>query len=340
MVIRRRALALVSLAFFLSSSVLSAQPKEATRKLNKDEQKDFTAISTMLGTANIPANDLGLTWLGSDLLKAQGNNQFVPFSVSVDTSKLSSKQVALFWRAVAKNAPAPDPAAKKDDKGPQYLFQYLQTVDVPSGQAGPTGISRSFVLPAGEYDVYVVAKEPDPKKKSDPPAKFGIVKQTLSVIDLWNGEFNTGSVIVAERLDPLPAPLTLAQIEERPYAAIVAGNEIVPARNPKFKKSGELTVFMPIYNAKVDAAGAPDVVAEYSFYISQNGSEKYFNKTQPQPFNAQTAGQGAAAAGLPGGTTIPLGSFPAGDYRLEIKVTDKLGSKSLTREAKFSVAGS
>ena len=341
MVIRRRALALASLALLLSSSVLSAQPKEQTRKLNKDEQKDLTTISTMLGASQMPANDLGLAWLSSEMLKAQGNNEFIPFSVTVDSTKLSAKQVSLYWRVVSRDAPAPDPKAKKDDKGPQYAYQNLHTVDVPSGQPGPARISRSFVVPAGEYDVYVVVKEPDPKKKSDPPAKIGIVKQTVSVLDLWNGEFNTGSVIVAERMDPVAAPLTPAQIEERPYAAIVVGSEIVPARNPKLSKRGELTVFVPIYNAKVDAAGAPDVIAEYNFYISQNGSEKFFNKTQPQAFNAQTVPAGAdPTAGLPGGQTIPLGSFPEGDYRLEIKITDKLGAKSLTREAKFSVAGS
>ena len=37
---------------------------------------------------------------------------------------------------------------------------------------------------------------------------------------------------------------------------------------------------------------------------------------------------------------MPLASFPEGDYRLEIKITDKLANKSLTRDVNFSVAGS
>jgi len=139
----------------------------------------------------------------------------------------------------------------------------------------------------------------------------------------------------------LPAPLTAAQIEERPFAAVVVGSEIVPARNPKLSKRGELTVFVPIYNAALGTSGSPDVMVEYNFYITQNGSEKFFNKTQPQTFNAQTVPAGTdAAAGLPGGQTIPLSSFPEGQYRLEMKITDKLATKSLTREARFSVSGS
>jgi len=40
------------------------------------------------------------------------------------------------------------------------------------------------------------------------------------------------------------------------------------------------------------------------------------------------------------GQTIPLASFPEGDYRLEIKITDKLATKSVTRDVKFSVSAS
>ena len=176
-------------------------------------------------------------------------------------------------------------------------------------------ISRSFVVGAGNYDVYVVAKEPDPKKKSDPPAKTAIIKQSITVPDLWNGELNTSSVILAERIDPLPAPLTPAQQEERPYA--LGNMEILPASSTKLSKKSELSVFLLIYNAKVDGAtNAPDVTVEYNFYAVQNGAEKFFNKTNPQSLNAQTlpaglrSGRGHdqrsdGAAGLVPGRRLP-----------------------------------
>ena len=40
---------------------------------------------------------------------------------------------------------------------------------------------------------------------------------------------------------------------------------------------------------------------------------------------------------VPGGMTVPLTSFGEGDYRLEIKVTDKTSNKVLTRNVNFSV---
>jgi hypothetical protein len=36
--------------------------------------------------------------------------------------------------------------------------------------------------------------------------------------------------------------------------------------------------------------------------------------------------------------SIPLASFPTGDYRLEIKVTDKSSNKSITQSVAFTVA--
>jgi hypothetical protein len=119
--------------------------------------------------------------------------------------------------------------------------------------------------------------------------------------------------------------------------------EIVPALDTKFTKQAELSTFMLIYNAKTDSANKPDVAVEYSFYVNADGAEKFFNKTNPQNLNAQTLPPEfdfAAGHQLQSGQAVPLASFPEGDYRLEIKITDKIASKTLTREVKFSVSGS
>jgi hypothetical protein len=338
MVTRRRACACASAALLLTSSAVFAQPAEQPRKLSTDERKELTTISTLLNTGQFPANDLALTWVSSDLLKAQGNKEYVPFIVTIDPSKLTGKKVTLYWRVTAKDAPPPDPKAKEDHKPPQYPFENLHMVEIPEG-AGPIRLSRSFTVPAGNYDLSVVAKEPDPKKKGDPPAKFGAFKQAITVPDLWNGELSTSSVIMAEKIDPVAAPLTPMQREERPYA--LGTLEITPTVSARLLKRSELSVFLLIYNSKVDASNAPDVTVEYNFYTVQNGAEKFFNKTNPQTLNGQTLPPGFdAAAGITNGQTVPLASFPEGDYRLEIKITDKLATKSLTREVKFTVAGS
>jgi len=358
MVIRRRAFAAMSAAVLIWSASLLAQnspPQQQQRKLSDAEKKEIQLVLKMVDevAAGQPApNDLSLTWAREDLLKAQGNKQYLPFSVMIDPSKVNGGKVSVYWRVVAKNgaaAPAAE-AGKKDDKKdddknkkPEYAYEDINTVTLPAGQTGPTRISRSFTVAPGDYDVFVVVKEPTPEKapKNAPPAKVSLVKQAVTVPNLWNDELNTSSVIVAERIDPLPAPLTPQQQTERPYA--LGTMEIVPALDTKFTKTSELSTFLLIYNAKTDSANKPDVSVEYSFYTKQAGAEKFFNKTNPQNLNAQTLPpQFDFAAGhqLQSGQAVPLASFPEGDYRLEIKITDKIANKTLTREVNFSISGS
>ena len=216
----------------------------------------------------------------------------------------------------------------------------MNTYSVPGNAKGPEKISRSFAVGPGTYDVYMVVKEPTPEKpqKNAPPQKVSLLKQTVQVPDLWNGELNTSSVFVAERIDPLPAPLTPQQQAERPYA--LGTMEIVPAFDTKFTKNDELSTFLLIYNAKTDKDNKPDVSVEFNFYTTVGGAEKFFNKTNPQNLNAQTLPPEfdfAAGHQLQAGQAVPLASFPEGEYRLEIKVTDKLANKTLTRDVNFTV---
>ena len=345
-VIRRRALALASATLLLLSTPLFAQPKDQARKLTSDESKEFQTITTMLAGAQPPANDLSLSWISSDLLKAQGSKAYVPFTVSIDPSKSTADKVSLYWRvspaSSCGDAPAPPatPAASqgKVKAAPEsYAFENFHTLTLPKGQATHR-ISRSFVVCPGVYELTILVKEPTPKKRGE-TARTGFIKRSITVPDLWSSELNTSSVIVADHIDPLAAPLTPSQLEERPYA--LGRMEITPALDTRFSKKNELSVFLLIYNAKLNESNAPDVTVEYNFYAVQNGTEKFFNKTNPQNLNAQTVPQEFdPTAGLTNGQTVPLASFPEGDYRLEIKITDKIATRTITRDVKFSVTGS
>jgi hypothetical protein len=353
---RRDVLALLVLVLFASSTSLFAQGKDDKKKdeAQKKEIANIVKVVDDLAAGQPGPNDLSLSWLREDVLKAQGNKEYVPFTVQVDTSKITSPNVAFYWRVVAKNpaAAAADPAAagKKDDKKdkdkakkPDYAYEDISFVPVAAGQ-NPMRISRSFTVPGGSYDIFLVAKEPTPDKapKNAPPPKMSAVKQSVTVPDFWNGELATSSVVIAQRIDPLPAPLTPQQQADRPYA--LGMMEIVPTFETKFTKKAELSTFMLIYNPKVDSANKPDVSVEYNFYQKPAGApEKFFNKTNPQNLNAQTLPPNfdlAAGHQLQSGQAVPLASFPEGDYRLEIKITDKIANKTLTREISFTVSPS
>jgi hypothetical protein len=353
-----------AVAVIFSATLLAQNDRNQNRnqpqnqpKLSASQKLDLQAINTMidaLSAGQSAPNDLALAWAREDLLKAQGGRQYVPFTLTIDPTKATaSKVLTVYWRVVLKNVAPPEPppappANQRDAKPvppprPVFAYEDMNTVALPAGATGPMRVSRSFAVGGGSYDVFVIVKEPAPEKpqRNAPRQKASLVKHTIDVPDFWNDELNTSSVFVAERIDPLPAPLTPQQQSERPYA--LGAMEIVPVISTRFAKTSELSTFLLVYNAKTDAANKPDISVEFNFYTKAGGAEKFFNKTNPQNLNAETLPAGfdfAAGHQLQAGQAVPLTAFPEGDYRLEIKVTDKLASKTITRDVNFSVAGS
>src|SRR5262249_29535994 len=345
----------ISAIVVLACSVaLVAQRKDDKKQTDaqKKEILDIVKIVDATAAGQAATNDFGLAWAHEDYLKATANKEYIPFTVTFDASKMTSPNVALYWRVVAKDAAAPAATlnlpAKKDDKDKKddkkappakYAYEDVNFVPVNTAQGANARLSRAFTVGAGTYDVYVVMKEPASTQKNAPAPKVSLIKQTVTVPDFWSQELTTSSVIIASRIEPLQAPLSPNEQIERPYA--LGMMEIVPTTDMKFSTKGELSVFMLIYNPKVDAMNKPDVTVEYNFYQKPAGAaEKFFNKTSPQPLNATTLPpQFDMSLGhqLQTGQAVPLASFPAGDYRLEIKVTDKLSTKSLTRDINFTV---
>jgi hypothetical protein len=371
---RRATAALISVFAFVMWAVspsLDAQNQQPQKQKQSDAQKKDTqaavkaADDAMAGQA--APNDLGATWVREDFLKALGNKEYVPFTVAIDPSKLTTgtTTVAFYWRVVAHAAAeaAPVPAAgqkkddkkddKKDNKKKEYAYEDISFATVTPGQT-PLRLARSFTVSSGAYDVIVVAKEPTPDKapKNAPPAKMSVIKQSVTVPEFWNSDLNTSSVLVTEKIDPLPAPLTPEQQADRPYA--MGTMELMPKYDMKFTKKSEIQTFMLIYNPQTDKANKPDVTVEYNFCQVAAGSEpkagepckageKFFNKTNPQNLNASTLPpvfDMAAGHQLQTGQAVPLASFPEGQYRLEIKVTDKIANKSLTRDVSFTISPS
>ena len=348
MVLNRRRLALSAAAVIILSAALAAQRPDPKKQSDAQKKEILDIVKLVDGVAagQPGANDFALTWAHEDFLKATSNKEYIPFTLSFDQSKVTPN-VTLYWRVVAKDAGATatltlpakkDDKDKKDNKAAPSKYAY-EDINFLGASAGPGHLSRSFTVGAGTYDIYVVMKEPASKEKNAPAPKVSVIKQTLTVPDFWAPELTTSSVIVATRIEPLNAPISPNEQSERPYA--LGMMEIVPALDTKFTTKGELSVFMLIYNPKTDPMNKPDVTVEYNFYTKPAGAaEKFFNKTTPQVLNGMTlpaAFDMTLGHQLQTGQAVPLGSFPAGDYRLEIKVTDKLATKSVTREINFTV---
>src|SRR5919198_3036195 len=169
---RRALFAIIAMIAIASSSGLAQSDKKMSDQQKKEIQNIVKIVDDLAAGQNAP-NDLSIAWVREDFLKAQGNKQYVPFTVSIDPSKLTGANVALYWRVVAKSV-TPEPAAttgqKKDDKKDkeedkdkdrkkEYAYEDISFVPVTAGQTPPRA-ARSVTLPAGAYDVFLVGEEP------------------------------------------------------------------------------------------------------------------------------------------------------------------------------------
>jgi hypothetical protein len=226
-----------------------------------------------------------------------------------------------------------------------YAWDNIHFIDLPADGK----LSRAVALQPGEYDAFIAIKEraaappagqkPNPQAAPPAPGKMTVFRRDLTVPDFNKADLQTSSVILASAVEPVTAQLSPAEQESNPY--VFGPMRIVPVRDGKFSKASELQVIFWIYGASAAANGKPDVVVDFNFHIKNaDGSEKYFNKTAPQELNATTLPpEFSVAAGhqLPGSLVVGLTPFPVGDYRLEIKVTDKPSGKAVTQNVNFTV---
>jgi hypothetical protein len=341
----------------LAGGAAAQEPKDPG---NPEEIRALLTAADQAATGT-PTNSLAIKWEQQHFIKSFADKTYVPFTVSVDAAAFTAPTPVGLYLRVAKRGELPpttaavaakdsDKKKKKDKKDEQkgtqvdarhqYPFEDVFFFDIPAGVAGkPTLLRRAFAVAPGDYDVYVGIKEKGVAAASGPSPKIGVIKHELTVPSL-DTEFTTSSVILAEKVDVLQQEIPSYRQSENPYT--FGAMKLTPSMDAKFVKADDLNVIFWIYGAGVDATTKkPNVEVEYNFHQKTADGEKFFNKTDPQVMNAQTLPpQFDLAAGhqLPGSLSVPLASFPEGQYRLEVKLTDKTSGKTVTRESIFSVA--
>jgi hypothetical protein len=359
--------ALIAAIFLLTSLVVAQRPqqqqppqgKKEPPKFDKAQQQEITAavktVDDAMGGQPGPA-DATIKWQ-YHFLKARDKQTYVPFVLTFD-DKLNGSLV-YYLRVVNKNAPPPPPPPKKEpprrdpETGelleqpkeekpaprPEYPFEDIRFIEAkPSADGQPHRLTVAMSVPPGEYDVYALLRQRAPKdaKKNAPPPPGALLKQSVTVPNFWTDELMTSTVILSSKVEDLPNPA--AETGANPY--IFGNAKVTPSADNKFAKTDELSILFQIYNTGLTATGKPDVTIDYNFYQKAGGAEKFFNRTNPQALNAETLPphfDPAAGHTLPGGLSIPLASFPEGEYRLEIKVTDKAGNKTKVENITLTV---
>jgi hypothetical protein len=342
------------------------EQQQERRKLSGDERKELEALIALVdavaaGKQPAPA-DAKLKFQHHFIRSAK--NVYIPYTLEIGGAKFSSLPVAMYVRAIEKSGTVAAAAAKPGEYAFADVYFLTEKHLLPSvtttptanttgntttstttatstlsdaGTAPLTEVARALELPPGEYDLYIAMRERPSRDRKAPPPKTAVLAQTLTVPDMHK-MLTTSSIIMAKSLEAAPggAQLTGQEQLEAPYT--ISGYKVVPSYTSAIPKSGELLFVFFIYNEGVAASGKPDLDVDYNFFRA--AEEKPFSKLATTSFNATTLpGQFDVNVGhqVFVGQGIPMTSFTPGDYKLEIKISDKTNSQVITRNVPFTV---
>jgi hypothetical protein len=197
-----RGFAVAMAAVLVATLPMTALAQKDDKKRSKQEKEEIEQIVKVVDAAMAgqPAPTDVTMEIEPVFLKSAETRIFVPFSIEL--TGLPQKDAVLYVRVV-------DPTQKVDPKKKvEYPWDDVHFVPAAQLTGTPVRLNRVFMAKPGTYDVYVLAKERLPEKApKGTVAKAGLLKTSVTVPDLA-AEFTTSSVLVADKVNVLTAPLT------------------------------------------------------------------------------------------------------------------------------------
>ena len=292
------------------------------------------------------APDAGsITYLPS-YLKGGDDVTYVPFTLLIDPAAVSNAD-----GDVTDNVAAYVAMAEAGSDSSDLEFENGFYAEAGEREGGRLRMPGNLQAEGGEYDLYIAVRysfggEAPVEAAIDafgrqsratvvPP--ITVLHERVTIPDFWNDDLQTSSVILTQDVQQLTQAPSEDELARSPY--MVGANLVTPKLNGDFTKQDLLGFVVAIYNVG-HRGGMPDIAVDYEFYTRTDGGEEFFNRTDPRVLNDQTLPPGfdVRQFQLVEGLNIPLGGFPAGDYRLQIKVTDNREDEEVTQDLLFSVA--
>jgi GWxTD domain-containing protein len=156
-----------------------------------------------------------------------------------------------------------------------------------------------------------------------PAGLVSFFRDTVNVPVLEGEGLTLSSVTLLSRLERSPAGY-----DDRKIPFILGPHKVVPRATRAYRNGQTLSVYYEVYQAKPHPkTGRPSLDIEYQFYVQDQGRMVRIGN----PFFLRDAGDAVQR------WSFPLSRWPAAEYRLDVKVTDKVKGASATREAFFFI---
>jgi len=254
-------------------------------------------------TSGQEVKQIALEW-APIFTRAMGGSTYVSLLVQIDPRDLDRKKlkdVTFFGRLKGEGEDVQD---------------FLKPVRVEQEKADKLLLVFGFPAKPGKSVLYFGVEDKDKEN-------YTLVKSDLDVLNFWNDELNTSSLLLSSQV--VSKPKEEASAEFSPY--VTSDFRATPRWGNVFKPSEFLSVLLQVYNAKTQD-NEVNLTVDY-FIVSQEVGYKL----NPQTIKTKIEENKAIACG----TEVPLSPLKPGKYTFKIRVTDKVANKILEKTAAFVV---
>ena len=189
------------------------------------------------------------------------------------------------------------------------------TEELASAKARKSAYQKAQALAPGKYKVEVIVRDVESGATGIRSLGFEVPKYDPS-------KLSTSTLVLATRLeaigDKLPSEMFL-----------IGQNKVIPNVSGVYHRGSEVGIYMQVYNAGVDQTTLrPSVDVEY--VLLKDGKE--VGKQSEDWQGMSDAGQRLTLARL-----LPTSGLVPGDYKIEIRIRDRVSGQSLAPSADFTL---
>ena len=343
----RQAVAICVALFLIviASQAVSAQDQAPQApqapQFSEIELNDIRALSASIEAARMgieqaPAQ-FPLAWVHEIFVAQFDETTAVYFTLGIDRSQLSTASVGMYVRvkdkSVPKNADDDSEDGSEGEIENPYVWNDLRFFEVPDDGY----VMGSLAVPPGENEVFIAIKEASTGAE-DEVTKMSLLRHDLDTpnFSLPDKQLAMSSFMIGELEMKQPVA---TRVWDR--HVILGALHVRPKLGSSFTKEDSLSLFFFIYGGQLTVAEQPDLQTSAQFYrVSPEGEETSFSAPITQAYDPDVlAKTGDYSGQVPAQFGVGLEQFPAGDFRLEMTVTDMINDTMTTQNFKFSVEG-
>lgn len=200
-------------------------------------------------------------------------------------------------------------------------FEDVISLDVPPSLfektlEQPSVYQKALPLRPGLYKLHLVLKDLN-------SGNIGTLETRLVVPRFDEEQLAHSSLILADRIE------RVATKNVGSGQFVIGDTKVRPVVGEAFNTTDRMGIYLQVYNLSVsEETHKPDVVIEYAIL---KGGQAVFNYTETTD-QLVRSGQQITLEKI-----LPLASFEPGEYKLDIKVTDRVRQQTISPSASFTV---